>query len=267
MSGRDLDKEIRHVMILNQQRRFNVSNILGLLGEPFTGEQLFDCLSDIVYFIKDTKGQYQTINTTLVERCGCQEKSELIGKRPSDLVGATFGEPYEIQDRTVIETGLPLQNQLELHAYRSGEPGWCVTTKLPLLGPEEEVVGLVGISQDLKTPNLSSKEYERLVLAIEFTETNLSENLKVSQIAASASMSPFQFDRCIQRLFGLTAGQWILKSRIESAERQLVSTDLSIASIALNVGYSDQSTFTRQFHKTSGMSPANYRTAVRLAKK
>ena len=243
-----------------------MDSIFNQLDKPFTGEQLFDCLPDIVYFVKNVEGQYQTINTTLVERCGLLEKTELIGKKPSDVLGKALGEGFEEQDRTVIETGLPLLNQLELHAYRSGEPGWCITNKLPLMGQEANVIGLVGISQDLKMPNLTSKEYERLVVAIEYTESNLSDNLKINDIAAFASMSPYQFDRCIQRVFGLTAGQWLLKTRIERAEQELLATDLPIATIALNVGYSDQSTFTRQFHKTTGMSPSCYRSEVRYTR-
>ncbi len=236
-----------------------MKEFLNQLKDPYTGEQLFDCLADIVYFIKDAEGKYVTINATLVERCGVNNKSDLIGKKASELHGRRYGEGYEEQDADVINTGIPLLNLLELHAYRTGEPGWCITNKLPLEGKEGNIIGLVGISQDLKMPNLSSSEYRRLQNAIQYTETHLDQNVKIQDIASSAAMSPFQFDRCVQRVFGLTAGQWLLKTKIDKAERALVSTDRQIAEIALDVGYSDQSTFTRQFRKTTGMSPANYR--------
>lgn len=240
-----------------------MSEFFEKLGEPFTGELLFDYLPDIVYFVKNAKGQYQAINDTVLERSGLTSKNEIIGKTPSEVLGKTLGQFFEEQDQEVIENGLPLLNQLELHAYRSGEPDWCLTTKLPLRNKDDEIIGLVGISRDLKTPNLSSDEYARLVLAIEYAESNLSDAMKIKDIANSANMSPYQFDRCIQRVFGLTAGQWVLKLRIGSAERQLVTTDVAIVEVALNVGYSDQSTFTRQFHKTTGMSPSSYRTQAR----
>ncbi|GAA6138177.1 AraC family transcriptional regulator [Arenicella sp. 4NH20-0111] len=242
-----------------------MSDLFGKLGKPFTGELLFDYLPDIVYFVKNSKGQYEAINDTVVERSGLASKSDIIGKTPCEVLGKTLGQFFEEQDQEVIKNGLPLLNQLELHAYRSGEPGWCLTTKLPLRDDHDEIIGLVGISRDLKNPNLSSDEYARLVVAIEYAESNLSLAVKIKDIAKAANMSPFQFDRCIQRVFGLTAGQWVLKLRIGSAERQLVTTEVAIVDIALNVGYSDQSTFTRQFHKTTGMSPSSYRNQAQNA--
>ncbi|MGB5630828.1 MAG: helix-turn-helix transcriptional regulator, partial [Woeseiaceae bacterium] len=59
--------------------------------------------------------------------------------------------------------------------------------------------------------------------------------------------------------FGLTTGQWVLKTRISHASRVLVETDLPIADIALEAGYADQSAFTRQFRRSTGLSPSAYR--------
>lgn len=237
------------------------------LATPFTGEQLFDCLPDIVYFIKNVAGQYQVINKTLVERCGLQHKSQLIGHTPSEVLGNAFGRRFEAQDQKVIQNKQALLNQLELHAFQSRQYGWCLTSKLPLLGKSGEVVGLIGISKDLRMPDLSSQEYEQLSTAIKYAESHMTNTLTVKQISQVASMSPYQLDRRIQRVFGLTTGQWLLKLRIERAERQLFETDLPIATIALNSGYSDQSTFTRQFHRTTGISPANYRSSKKRSNK
>ncbi|OYW20846.1 MAG: hypothetical protein B7Z55_06680 [Planctomycetales bacterium 12-60-4] len=76
-------------------------------------------------------------------------------------------------------------------------------------------------------------------------------------------MSRFQFDRRMRKVFGVTAGQWLLKLRIDFAQQQLEAADLSIADIAIRAGYSDQSAFTRQFRQATGLSPREYRTARR----
>jgi transcriptional regulator GlxA family with amidase domain len=52
-----------------------------------------------------------------------------------------------------------------------------------------------------------------------------------------------------------------LKLRVDLAERHLRQTDRSIAAIALETGYSDQSAFTRQFRRATGLSPREYRNA------
>ena len=104
------------------------------LAEPFAAEAVFDHLPDTVFFIKDLDGRYVSANQTLVERCGLRNKSELLGRRPSDVLGKTLGRGYESQDQSVLETGQKLVDQLELHTVRSKDVGWCLTTKMPLFG-------------------------------------------------------------------------------------------------------------------------------------
>ncbi len=55
------------------------SELFAQLGERFTGEAVFDCLPDLVFFIKNERGEYVVVNQTLVERCGKRKKSELSG--------------------------------------------------------------------------------------------------------------------------------------------------------------------------------------------
>jgi AraC-like DNA-binding protein len=49
---------------------------------------------------------------------------------------------------------------------------------------------------------------------------------------------------------------------MEAALRRLRESDASMARIASESGYSDQSAFTRRFHQTIGMSPSEYRSAM-----
>ena len=72
-------------------------------------------------------------------------------------------------------------------------------------------------------------------------------------------MSVYQLDRRMRRVFGLTTGQWVLQTRISHARDRLIDTDLPIAAIALEAGYSDQSSFTRQFRRSTGLSPSGFR--------
>ena len=43
-------------------------------------EQLFDHVPDTAFFIKDARGRYLAVNQSLVERCGCRDKKELLGR-------------------------------------------------------------------------------------------------------------------------------------------------------------------------------------------
>src|SRR5579859_1801556 len=108
------------------------TELFSQLAEPFTGESLFDCLPDLVFFIKNRRCEYVVVNQTLVERCGRDKKDDLIGRRADELFPAPLGESYRAQDETVLQGGAAILNQLELHFYTTGGRGWCLTNKLPL---------------------------------------------------------------------------------------------------------------------------------------
>lgn len=231
------------------------------LAEPFTGEALFDRLPDLVFFLKNARGEYVVVNQTLVERCGRAHKRELLGRRADEVFPAPLGASYRAQDESVLRLGRPILNQLELHFYAVGGRGWCLTNKLPLRGRHGRVVGLMGISRDLQSANERGADYSAVAAAVRHLQTHFAEPLRVGELAARAGLSAYQFEQRIRKIFSLTAGQLIQKTRMEAAVQRLRDTNEAIATIALECGYSDQSAFTRQFRKTLGMSPSDYRAA------
>jgi AraC-like DNA-binding protein len=57
----------------------------------------------------------------------------------------------------------------------------------------------------------------------------------------------------------VTAGQYVLRARIEQACHRLRHSLDPISEIALDCGYADQASFTRQFRKSVGLTPSAYR--------
>jgi AraC-like DNA-binding protein len=237
------------------------ARLFSQLAQPFTGEALFDCLPDLVFFIKNRRCEYVVINQTLVERCGRGRKDELIGRRADELFPAPLGRIYRDQDESVMRSGKAILNQLELHFYVSGGRGWCLTNKLPLRDKQGLVVGLMGISKDLRSPNERGEDYSAVARVVQHIQKNLGETLRVKELAALAGLSAYQLEQRIRKIFQLTAGQLIQKTRMETAVRQLRETNAPIAAVALDCGYSNQSAFTRQFRQTMGLSPLEYRNA------
>jgi AraC-like DNA-binding protein len=239
------------------------SEFLSQLAEPFTGEALFDCLPDLVFFIKNSRSEYVVVNQTLAERCGQRSKAELIGRRADELFPPPLGQSYHAQDEWVLKKGDAILGQLELHFYPSGGRGWCVTNKLPLRNWRGQVVGLMGISKDLNAANERSEDYSHVAEAVRQIQEHFGETLRVKDLAAIARLSEYQFEQRIRKIFQLTAGQLIQKVRMDAAVKRLRQTDRPIASIAQDCGYSDQSAFTRQFRQTTGLSPSQYRRIAR----
>ena len=82
-------------------------------------------------------------------------------------------------------------------------------------------------------------------------------------LAESVGVHPVTLARAFRRAFGCTVGEYVRRLRIERAARQLADTDLSLAEIALGEGFSDQSHFSNLFRRHTGLSPFQFRRAVR----
>jgi AraC-like DNA-binding protein len=242
------------------------SELFCRLAQPFTAETLFDRLPDVVFFIKNDRGQYVVVNQTLVERCGLNAKSELIGRRADEVFPALLGEGYRQQDEEVLGRGHAIRDQLELHFYPTGQCGWCVTNKLALRGHDGGVVGLYGVSKDLQGPNERSEHFAPVAEAVRRIRAHYDQPLQVGDLARHAGLSVYQFEQRIRRIFHISAGQLVQKTRLEAAVERLTETGESIASIAAACGYSDQSAFTRKFRQTVGLSPSEYRRSFRTSR-
>lgn len=233
-----------------------LQQILTQLAEPFTGEALFDAISDATFFMKDDCGRYVLVNRTLAQRCGATDKATLIGRTAAEVFPHPLGDGYLEQDKHLIATGEPLLNELELHTYPTGEPGWCLTTKQPLKNVAGQSIGLVGLSRDLYTP---TDDYRDVATAFRAVQSQLDAAWTVDEVARLAGLSSYQMDQRIRDVFHLSTNQLILKFRMDHAMQRLRDTSKPIARIALECGYSDQSAFTRQFRRTIGITPGDYR--------
>ena len=222
-------------------------------------EQIFDDLGDIVFCVKNVHGTYLSVNLAFVERVNGNDKSELIGRTASQVFSAPLASGFELQDKTVFEAERPIKDQLERITNSDGSIGWYLASKFPFSNSANQVIGLVGISQDLNWPSESNLELANLKSVVEYITDNLDQSLRTEQLANRISLSADQLDRRMKRVFRLSTKKFIMKSRLEKASRQLASTDISVSDIALACGFTDQSALTRQFRTATSDTPANFR--------
>lgn len=235
-------------------------DFLAALGRPFFGEELFDRVADTVFFLKDRNARYVAVNEALVRRCSLAGKADLIGRTAPEVFPAPLGACFDDQDRRVLRDGLTIAARLELHLYPDGDQGWCLTWKEPLCDPRGRIVGLAGISRDVPDVAGPQPDVAGLSSALAYADDHLDASLRIPDLAARAGLSAFQFDQRVRALFGLTAGQYLTRARIERACNRLRRTDAPISLVAQECGYADQAAFTRQFRKSVGLTPKAYRS-------
>ena len=99
----------------------------------------------------------------------------------------------------------------------------------------------------------------RLRHVVDYIQANLAQDNSLQALADLARISPFHFCRSFKQSTGLSPHRYILKLRIEEAQRLLKKTTLAISDVANRLGFSDQSHFTMVFRKLVGITPARWR--------
>jgi AraC family transcriptional regulator len=89
------------------------------------------------------------------------------------------------------------------------------------------------------------------------------EPLTLDHLAAAAGVHPCHVSRTFRRFRGRTPGDFVHELRIRHVCEGLADPDRSLADLAVDAGFADQSHCNRVFKQVTGMTPGSFRTALR----
>jgi AraC-like DNA-binding protein len=124
-------------------------------------------------------------------------------------------------------------------------PRWDWLTRL--LSVASDACGRRGLSHDA------------LRRVEEYVDANLDSTLDIGELAGILRMSPSHFTRSFNRSVGTTPHRYVIQCRVAKARELLSKTNLPLTDIALDIGFSDQSHFSRRFQELVGVPPGAYR--------
>jgi len=101
----------------------------------------------------------------------------------------------------------------------------------------------------------------RLKRVFEYVENHLDKEIRLSNLAGIASMSPYYFARLFKNSTSVTPHQYVASRRIERAKELLRHSDASVFEIGVRVGYLDAKHFRTLFRRKVGVSPSGFRAA------
>lgn len=115
-------------------------------------------------------------------------------------------------------------------------------------------------SQESRTETAPPEMY--LLKALDFIDINYQDDISVEDIAESAGMNRKSLYTVFKKLTGFSPRDYLIYYRMCKATNLLRSTTLSVETVAVSVGYSDQFHFSKEFKKNVGLSPSEYRRVI-----
>lgn len=103
---------------------------------------------------------------------------------------------------------------------------------------------------------------KRISTAIEYIGENLQEELSINTLSSIAGINPLYFSELFKQYQGVTPQRFILQKRVNRARELLATTDLSIAIISQETGFSSQGHLTTTFSRLMEMTPSEFRKRI-----
>jgi two-component system response regulator YesN len=250
---------------------------LGCLREV---REIQELQGKIVDQIRDLKTIDRDLNSGSLTKLFYEQEKEIIAKiRLGDRIGAKeilyrllaiiltqYLEKFEllkisileliiILTRAAVEAGTKIEEVLGMR-YR------FITESASIKDQENLCIWVVQLLEKLMDgiyETRHAKNYQRLKKALDFIETNCGEPLTVEQIAKEVYLSSSRLSHIIRNELGMTLGNYISRVRIDKAKSLLKEKELPISQIALEVGFPDQSYFTKVFKKIERCTPKVFR--------
>jgi AraC family transcriptional activator FtrA len=138
------------------------------------------------------------------------------------------------------EVAARLARELVVPPFREGGQAQYIDSALPMLDPADPFLGVLS-----------------------WVQAHLGEPITIADLASRAAMSKRNFARRFSAALGTTPYRWILRQRLQLAQRLLETTDLSIEAIAEATGFATAANLRARFFDGVHTSPSAYRRSFR----
>jgi AraC family transcriptional regulator len=95
--------------------------------------------------------------------------------------------------------------------------------------------------------------------ALEYIESNLSQDVSLADVADASATSVSSLTRGFKTALGISPHRWLLNRRIALAQRLIYESATPLSEVAASCGFADQSHLTRVFMQKVGSSPTRWR--------
>jgi len=104
--------------------------------------------------------------------------------------------------------------------------------------------------------------YDRLQRSRDYISSSVDESWSLADMAKTADLSPYHFQRCFTRMFGISPSQYLTDCRLQRASQLLRVSRKSVTEICGDVGFESLGSFSSSFCQRFGLSPNQFRQSV-----
>ncbi len=171
------------------------------------------------------------------------------------ILKARLLELVSVLSRAAVEGGVNIDTMLERNLTYvnkvmaiDNQEDLCAWISAAL----NEFIELVYTSQD-------GRKMSQIRPAINYIEANYDKPVTLAEIARASHLSASRLAHLFKEQMGITAIDYVTSVRIEEAKHLLLATAQSCTEICFEVGYNNQSYFTRTFKSVVGVTPRQFR--------
>jgi PAS domain S-box-containing protein len=212
-----------------------------------------DFLPDAVFF-KDRTGRFIRINRALASWYGLKDPAEAVGKSEADYYPQEFARSTLESEQSILKNGAPILDQEEKISGPDGKNRWVATSKIPLRDLRGKIVGIMGVSRDIK----GVKRAEKLTRDSDALYQSLIECLPQCIFRKDVDGRYVYVNNRLCALLGLTPEQFLGKTDF----------DVNPAPLATKYRRDDQWVMTRQksFQAEEEVKAKRKRIKIRIYK-
>lgn len=246
-------------MTLQQQAQRYQQAFLQRMGGGLQLSALFATLPMIAFLAKDKDSRFVCANARTLKIFNLQHEWQMLGKLDRDFFPRELAASFVDEDRRVMRTGKTRTYYAQMVPDISGLLKWYVVSVAPLRDSRGRICGVAIVLYDLHEVGGVTQPFQQMEPALRYLHTRFREPIETRHLAALTHLSERQFTRLFHKLLGESPMRYLIRQRIQAACQDLIATDHTAGSIALDCGFYDQSAFTKAFRVQTGLTPAAYR--------
>jgi two-component system response regulator YesN len=176
---------------------------------------------------------------------------------PGDLgvLKARIIELLSILSRSAVEGGVDVNIMLERNL--------SYVTRIMRFDTQEDLCAWIGMALDefieLVYSSQDAKKVTQVQPAINYVDANYDKPISLAEVAKACHLSVSRLAHLFKEQMGITVIDYLTSVRIERAKQLLLATNQNCTEICFQVGYCNQSYFTRTFKELVGMTPRQFR--------